>query len=95
MKRLRGRFGDATCEIHASTTTAIPYLVDERRHVLTWFPDSNARQVEFRTEGQVTALSAAILYLEAHVGAQNSRLMPAADSLRIEAPRIPPATISS
>ena len=95
LKRLRGRFGNAICEIHASTTRAVPYLLDERRQVLTWFPDSEAHQVEFTTEAQVTALSRAMVYLETHVGPQHGRLTPAGDAVPIEAPRIPPATIHS
>lgn len=92
-KCLRGRFGQAICEIHVSAARAIPYLLDERRNVLTWFPDNNANQVEFLAQAKTTPLSLAIVYLEQQVGPQQGRLMPATESLKIESPRIPPATI--
>lgn len=75
--------------------TAVPYLLDERRNVLTWFPDSHANRVEFRPQDKATALSQAIVYLETHVGQQNGRLSPVTESLVIQSPRIPPATIRS
>jgi hypothetical protein len=92
-RSLRGRFGDAICEIHVSTMRAIPYLLDERRNVLMWFPDRHADRVEFRPQDKATALSLAIMYLETHVGPQNGRLTPVTESPVIQSPRIPPATI--
>jgi hypothetical protein len=93
VRRVRGRFGHAICEIHVSPSCAIPYLLDERRNVLTWFPDSNANRVEFLPQAKATPLSLAIVYLETQVGPQNGRLIPASEPLAIESPRIPPATI--